>query len=230
MTARVIAHRGVRHRRDGSAIRENTLEAFERAMSIGAEGIELDVRRTADDVLVVHHDAHLPDGAMLREVDSADLPDWLPTLADALETCRDIWLNIEVKNLPSDPDYDADFGISLAVAGLIQAFDATDRVLVSSFDFQSVQRIRSYDPAIAIAWLVWQAGPVQIVERARGAVDAIHPHELLIDRHLVDLARAAGLMVNAWTVNDPDRVLQIDGYRVDGIITDNVPMALDVLR
>lgn len=230
MTARVIAHRGARHRRNGSAIRENTLEAFERAIAIGSEGIELDVRRTADDVLVVHHDAHLPDGAMLRAVDSTDLPQWLPTLAEALETCRDIWLNIEVKNLPSDPDYDADFGISLAVAGLLQAYDAVDRVMVSSFDFQSVQRIRACEPRIPIAWMVWEAGPVQLIERARGVVDAVHPHELLIDRRLMGLARSAGLAVNAWTVNHPDRVLELDRLRVDGIITDNVPMALDVLR
>ncbi|MFW2383390.1 MAG: glycerophosphodiester phosphodiesterase, partial [Acidimicrobiales bacterium] len=132
MSARVIAHRGARTRRDGSRIRENTLEAFERAIKLGADGIDFDVRRTADDVLVIHHDVHLDDGRRVREIDSSELPEWLPTLAEALEVCSDTWLNIEVKNLPGDPDYDETYGISLAVAALVQAFEATDRVHVSS--------------------------------------------------------------------------------------------------
>ncbi len=230
MSARVIAHRGAPYRRVGSHIRENTLEAFERALERGVEGIELDVRRTADDVLVVHHDVHVENGPMVREIHSDDLPEWLPTLAEALEVCADTWLNIEVKNLPGDPDYDETFGISLAVAALVRAFDAADRVLVSSFDFNSVQRIREHDPDIPIGWIVWgQANPAQMVHRAAGSVDALHPSEMLIDRPLVEMCRDAGLAVHAWTVNDPDRVLELHRMRVDGIVTDEVAMALNVL-
>ncbi len=230
MAAKVIAHRGVTHRRDGSAIRENTLEAFVRAMELGAEGIELDVRRSADDVLMIHHDAHISDGTIIGQTQSGDLPQWMPTLAEALEVCKDTWLNIEIKNMPSDPDYDADYGISVAVAGLIRAFDAADRVLVSSFDFASIQRIRDTDPLIPIGWLIWgQADPAQIIGRSEGMVDAIHPHEMLVDPHLMSLARDAGLIVNTWTVNDPDRVLELHKMRVNAIVTDNVPMAMDVL-
>ena len=73
---RVIAHRGA------SAVeRENTLEAFRAAVRLNADGIELDVRRTANDVLVVHHDAHLPDGRAIIELHDNELPDWVPTLA-----------------------------------------------------------------------------------------------------------------------------------------------------
>ncbi len=230
MATRVIAHRGVTHRRDGSKIRENTLEAFERAIELGVEGIELDVRRSADDVLMIHHDAHISDGSLIAATNSADLPEWMPTLADALEVCKDTWLNIEIKNMPTDPDYDADYGISLAVAGLIKAFDAEERVLVSCFDFSSICRLREEAHDIPIGWLIWgsvDAG--QIIDRARGAVDAIHPHEMLVDRTLMGMARDAGLMVNTWTVNDADRVLELHRLRVDAIVTDQVPMALDVL-
>ncbi|MBT8239732.1 MAG: glycerophosphodiester phosphodiesterase [Acidimicrobiia bacterium] len=230
MAARVIAHRGAPTRRDGSRIRENTLEAFERAMELGADGIDFDVRRTSDDVLVVHHDVHLDDGRQLREIHSSELPDWLPTLAEALEICSDTWLNIEVKNLPGDPDYDETFGISLAVAALVQAFHASDRVHVSSFDFGSVQRIRENDPSIRIRWIVWgQANPTQMVVRAAGTVDAVHPSEMLVDRTLMAMCKEAKLEVITWTVNDPIRLVELHGLRVDGIVTDQVAMARNVL-
>jgi glycerophosphoryl diester phosphodiesterase len=230
MAPRVIAHQGAPTRVDGSRIRLNTLEAFELAIELGAEGIDFDVRRTADDVLVVHHDVHLDDGRMVRNIHSDDLPDWMPTLAEALEVCADTWLNIEVKNLPGDPDYDETFGISLAVAALVHAFDASERVLVSSFDFGSVQRIRDNDPAISVGWIVWgQANPMQIVSRAAGAVDALHPSEMLVDNTLVKMCRDADLQVITWTVNDPQRLLELHRLRVDGIVTDEISMARSVL-
>lgn len=230
MAARVIAHRGAGSRRDGSLLRENSLEAFQRAIELGADGIDFDVRRTADDVLVVHHDVHLDDGRRLHEIHSSELPEWLPTLAEALEVCTDTWLNIEVKNLPGDPDYDETYGISLAVAALVQAFDAADRVHVSSFDFGSVQRIRDNDPSIPIGWIVWgQANPMQMVGRAAGAVDALHPSEMLVNRTLVKMCKEAGLDVITWTVNDPDRVVELHTLRVDGIVTDEIGMARNVL-
>lgn len=230
MAARVIAHRGACTRRDGSRIRDNTVEAFERAIQLGADGIDFDVRRTADDVLVVHHDVHLDDGRRVRDIHSSEMPKWLPTLADALEVCADTWLNIEVKNLPGDPDYDATYGISLAVAALVQAFDAAGRVHVSSFDFGSVQRIREHHPAIQIGWIVWgQANPLQMIGRAAGTVDALHPSEMLVDRTLMQMCRKAELDVITWTVNDPDRLVELHSLRVDGIVTDEIAMARNVL-
>ena len=230
MAARVIAHRGAANKRDGSPIRKNTLAAFERAIELGVEGIELDVRRTADDVLVIHDEALIDDGVCIRNVHSDDIPQWMPTLVEALEVCQDTWLNIEIQNLPGDPDYDETFGISMAVAALITAFEAQQRVLVSSLDFGSIQRIRENDPTIPIGWIVWgQVNPMQMVERAAGTVDALHPSEMLIDKTLMEMCREANLLVNAWTVNDPDRVLEMHRLRVDGIVTDEIQMALNVL-
>ena len=113
----VIAHRGARE-----AARENTLPAFRLAREFGAEWVELDARRTADGVVVVHHDAQLADGRVLAELTVDELPDFIPSLAEALEECNGMGVNIEIKNLPSDPDYDADHLVSEAVAGLVQAY------------------------------------------------------------------------------------------------------------
>lgn len=215
----VIAHRGA-----SADHPENTIEAFVGAKEQGADGIELDVRLSADDVLVLHHDAHLADGRMIREVTSADLPTSIPSLAEALEATEPLFTNIELKNLRSDPDYDAAEGLSIAVAGLIAAFDAHQRVLVSSFDLDNVLRIRATDDAVPLGWLVWgQADPGQLIARAQAhALQAIHPHDLLVDAAFVRRAHDAGIDVNVWTVDDVDRGRALAEMGVDAIIT-NTP-------
>lgn len=223
---RVVAHRGA-----SVAFRENTIDAFVGAADLGATGIELDVRRTADDVLVVHHDVHLEDGRMVRETSADDLPDWVPTLVDVLDAVGDLWVNIEVKNHPTDPDYDAEHGISIAVAALVDAFDVRDRVLVSSFDLESLMRIREVDPTIPLGWLVWaQADPGQLIGRAEArGMEAIHPHDVLVDRFFVEQAHAAGLAVNVWTVDDPERIQALATAGVDAIITNVPDVAVEAL-
>lgn len=215
----IVAHRGA-----SADHPENTIEAFIGAKDQGADGIELDVRLSADDVLVLHHDAHLSDGRMVREVMSADLPKSVPSLAEALEATNPLFTNIELKNLRSDPDYEAAEGLATAVAGLVAAFEAHDRVLVSSFDLDAVLRIRSTDPAVPLGWLVWgQADPVQLIARVEAhGLQAIHPHDLLVDAAFVERAHHAGLAVNVWTVDDADRGRALVEMGVDSIIT-NTP-------
>ena len=223
----VIGHRGA-----SATHPENTLEAFRAAAEAGAGGVELDVRRTADDVLVVHHDAQLADGRILRTLTADELPPSLPTLAEALEVCGELCVNIEVKNTPADPDYDAEHGLSVAVAGLVRAYDVVDHVIVSSFSIETVDRLKSIDPEIPTAWLVWggQADPMSLIARAQAhGHDAIHPHELLVDANFVAMARGAGLVVNVWTVNDPDRIRELASFGVDGIITDDPAAARTAL-
>lgn len=234
---RVVAHRGA-----SATHHENTIEAFRAAVEQGAHGIELDVRLSKDEVLVVHHDAHLADGTLLRNLTVEELPDWVPTLGEALDAVGpDQWVNIEIKNAPDEPDYDDDHRISIAVAGLVASTILTeppeptadpktvarslaDRVMISSFNVDSVHRIRTMDPNLPLALLVWgQADPASLIGRAEAhGFEAIHPHDLLVDRSFVERARAAGLQVNVWTVDDPDRIVELAGFGVDGIIT-NVP-------
>ena len=90
----VIAHRGA-----SRAERENTLEAFRRAGLMGADAVELDVRRTADGAMAIHHDASLSDGRVICELQSVDLPAHIPMLSAALDACEGMWVNIEIKNL-----------------------------------------------------------------------------------------------------------------------------------
>lgn len=223
---RIIGHRGA-----SATHPENTIEAFRAAAELGAHGVELDVRRTADDVLIVFHDAHLPSGEVIREVMAADLPSSIPTLAQALDACADTWLNVEMKNLPDDPDYDAEHGLSVSVAALIMAFDAAERVIVSSFNIGAIDRLRTVEPAIPTAWLVWGgADPASLIARSVAhGVQAIHPNDLLVDKGFVDRAHDAGLEVNVWTIDEPDRIRQLVAMGVDGIITNHPAQALAAL-
>ena len=215
----VMAHRGA-----STAAAENTLPAFRLARELGADWVELDARLSADGVVVVHHDAHLSDGRMVADISSENLPEYVPSLAEALEECDGMGVNIEIKNLPGDPDYDADHAVVDAVAGLAQAYLGPERTLVSSFNMDSVDRLHRVDPSLPCAWLFFEmTDPAAVVERAVAhEMAAIHPFDRLVDRALVTRAHDAGLAVNVWTVDDPERMVELIDFGVDGICT-NVP-------
>src|SRR5215212_2876995 len=99
----VIAHRGA-----SRAEPENTIRAFRRAARMGSDAVELDVRRTLDGALVVHHNPGLPDCRVIAATDAADLPASVATLEAALDACAGMWVNVEIKNDPAEPDFDPD--------------------------------------------------------------------------------------------------------------------------
>lgn len=222
----VIAHRGA-----AQDHRENTCEAFAAAVALGADWVELDVRRSADDVLVVCHDAHLPDGRVIVDVPYDELPAWVPTLAEALDACQGAKVNIEIKNDPDAPDYDADHQISDAVVGLAIAYRDHADLLVSSFNIETVRRIRAIDTAMPVGLVTYELlSPDMVIERAVGAgLTSLHPWEPTVDRRLVERMHDAGLVCNTWTVNAPDRMRDLATIGVDGIITDDVTAARKVL-
>ncbi len=232
---RVIAHRGA-----SQAERENTLEAFRVAVALHADGVELDVRRTANDVLVVHHDAHLADGRAIIDLHDDELPDWVPTLAEVMDVCRDpasereFVINIEIKSAPNDPDYDAEHQVSAAVAGLVMGWGIGEHlgeVIVSSFDIEALNRIRAIDPGIPTAYLTFEVlAPELLVNRVIAAGhSAIHPYFASTSKALVDAAHAAGIEVNVWTVNEPDQIAQLAAIGADSVITDVPDVAREVL-
>ena len=162
---KIVAHRGA-----SKAEPENTIRAFRTAGQMGADAVELDVRRTRDGVLVVHHDPHLPDGRVIIDTDRADLGPSVPTLGEALDACAGMWVNVEVKNDPTEPDFDpADAIADDTMAALIDRGEP-ERWLISSFRLETIDRCRSIADAAAVpirtAWLT------TVVRRRRVA-----PHE-----------------------------------------------------
>jgi glycerophosphoryl diester phosphodiesterase len=214
----VIAHRGA-----SAALPQNTNEAFRLAVEMGADWIELDVRRSRDDVLIISHDAHLPDGRFIVEHDHADLPDSVPTLAEALEACEGAKVNVEIKNEPDDPDYDAEHQISDATVGLALAYRDPADLLFTSFNLDTVKRIQAVNPELPVG-LVTGFDVMQIqmlLEYAMEAgMDAIIPYDRTVDGRFIERSHEAGLIVNTWTVNDEDRMRELIGLGIDGLITD----------
>jgi glycerophosphoryl diester phosphodiesterase len=221
----VIAHRGAwgRHR-------ENTLEAFVEARRLGADGVELDVRASADGALVVHHDAEIPGVGSVARLRVAELPPWVPLVAAALEACAGMTSVLEIKNLPTEPDWDPSEAVATSLAALVGGREADD-VVVSSFSLATLGAVHSADPALATAWLTLpgfdQSQALRtVVERGHRQ---LHPHHRGVNAALVEEAHGAGVAVTTWTVDDPARMGELAGMGVDAIITNVPDVALSVL-
>ena len=227
----VIGHRGASEARP-----ENTVEAFRHAAELGADWVELDVRRTADDALVIHHDAVLPDGRVIVELAAAELPATVATLAEALAACAGMGVNIEIKNVRPDPDFDPGDRVAGAVAELLLAGDvlgdiALVDILVTSFNPRTVAVMGELAPSVRTGQLLFDLSAPEVAAAAvaRAAADghvSINPWDPFVDEALMARAGDAGLLVYPWTVDDPDRMRALIDLGVAGIIT-NVP---DVAR
>jgi glycerophosphoryl diester phosphodiesterase len=228
LSVAILGHRGASVARP-----ENTIDAFLEAARQGADGVELDVRRGRDGALVVHHDAVLADGRAIADLDVADLPPAVPLLAAALEACADLAVvNVEIKNMPGDSDHDPDEYLAGAVAALIADAGLYDRVLVSCFSLATIDRVAELDGDIRRGYLTsprWDQ--LHSLERAveRGH-HAIHPHHVSVSHELVSAAHDAGLAVNTWTVDEPERIRWLAAAGVDAVITNVPDLAIAVLK
>jgi glycerophosphoryl diester phosphodiesterase len=228
----VIGHKGA-----AGLAPANSLAAFRVARDVGADGVELDVRRTADGTLAVHHDATLPDGRRLLNLGRAQLPDAITTLPAVLDACEGLALvNVEIKNWPLDGDFDESLEIADDVVAALVARppEERDRYVVSCFHLATIDRVRELAPDLVTGWLVGLVGPDDGSQVIAEAVDhghqALHPHHALVTPGLVERAHAEEMAVNTWTCNDPDRIRWLAGDAgVDGIVTDVPDVALRVL-
>src|SRR5690606_13742693 len=103
----------------------------------GADAIELDVRRTGDDRLVVHHDPSIADGRAIRELSAGELPGWVPEMSDALDACGAVVVNVEIKNDPHEPDHDPTDWVAEQVARVLERRGDPARWLISSFRYDT---------------------------------------------------------------------------------------------
>jgi glycerophosphoryl diester phosphodiesterase len=220
----VIAHRGA-----SKAQRENTLAAFRAAGEMGADAVELDVRRSNDGVLVVHHNPHYGDGRLVAATNFADLPEGVPTLAEALDACVGMWVNVEIKNDPSEPDFDPSESIADETIAHLIARDEDHRWLISCFRIETVDRCRALAPQITTAWLC-NLAPEGIARRLmqQGHL-ALHPWVAMLTRETIESCHAEGVQVNTWTCDDPARMAELIEWGADGICTNVPDVALRVL-
>jgi glycerophosphoryl diester phosphodiesterase len=228
----VIAHRG------GAALApENTLDAFDNGLALGADGIELDVRLSRDGQVVVHHDATLERTTSLRGPVAERSTDELaaakvPTLRAVLLRYPATRVIIEIK--------ESNVRIARLVVDEIRAAGAVDRVCVGSFSRRPLQEVRRLEPALAtsaareeVRWALyrsWCRWPVmrtswvgyQIPETA-GTTRVVSP------RFIAD-AHRAGLGVQVWTVNSERDAEKLIGWGADALITDRPDLMVSLVR
>lgn len=225
----LIAHRGLPRRH-----RENTLPGFLAAQDSGADGWELDVHRTADGVIVVHHDPILPASAGARSGQPIAAMTWgdlqsaivgaagetIPTLDAVLASAAPATtVYVEAKAA----------AIEAEVLACCDRHPAV-RTAVHSFDHRVAAAVSVAAPPRPTGILVdsYLIDPVHAL-RAAHARD-YWPHRLMVDETLVDRVHGAGGRVIVWTVNDIAEARQLAAWGVDGICTDIVDEMVAAFR
>ena len=241
-----IAHRGA----SGSAP-ENTLSAFRRALAIGVDAIELDLHGTKDGEIVAIHDATLDRttnlSGLVREktlptIKLADAGGWfhpdfggeqvqvdattvktvarelVPTLAEALECISgDAIALLEIK----------DSTIGEVVVRKVREMNALEQVVIISFHTSVLQDVRGLEPRIPTGWLIGNhsndVSPVHLCQRLGelgcNLLNVYHP---LITAEFAYQIRRRGVALWCWTVDDLDRMREMENFGVQGI-TSNYP-------
>ncbi len=223
----VFAHRGCTVGYD-----ENTLEAFAEAKRLGADGVELDVRLTADGALAVHHDPVIQGLGPVAELTVTDLPSNVPLLAEALAVCDGLEVDVEIKNDPAQPGYDPGVSVAALTAAVIAEAGWTERVIVSSFQASTLRAAQVADGGLRLGalWPVFTDADAALALAVEEGWHAVHPFVTAVGPALVERAHGAGLAVNVWTVKSPQDLATLVQLGVDGVITDLLAEALSIAR
>ena len=228
----VLAHRGASRRAP-----ENTVEAFEIARELGADGVELDVRRTLDGVLVVSHDPVVEGLGLLVEHRFAHVRATVPrvaTLDEAFDALTGMIVNVEIKCFPTEPDADPERLVARGVVELIARRDLYAQVIVSSFELDAVDVVRTLDPRVTTAWLTSGLSPATTLPIAAARGHAwLHPDRATMSAAVVETAvreaEAQQIRLDVWTVDEPGDITMLAAAGVDAIITNVPDIALSVL-
>lgn len=229
----VWAHRGASGW-DRQYAPENTMPAFRKAVEMGADGIEFDVQMTKDSKIVICHDERIDRTARghgyikdftLSELKKIDFGKphveygfvEIPTLEEVLQYTQklDINLNIELKN--GVIYYDK---LEEKTADMVRCFGMEDRVIYSSFNHYSLEKLRKYAPKAKIGLLIrndYVRVPIDL--KYFGAI-AIHPPVGIVTREYVELCHRHNVKVHTWVVDNPLMMNDIIKMGVDAFITD----------
>jgi glycerophosphoryl diester phosphodiesterase len=203
----------VAHRGDWSDASENTIAAFQAAERAGADMIELDVRRTADNGVAVVHDPTLQRvwGSSLAVAESA-LGELcavgVATLEEAL-SCVDIPVMV-------------DYTLADVVEPALHVISDFDRVLFAGGNIEGHRRLRALAPAarIALTWTERELPPVALLEEL--GIKYFNPPHDLVDAHVVETMHDRGYKVSTWTVDEPGEMRRVVDCGADAVITNRV--------
>ncbi|MEM7115998.1 MAG: glycerophosphodiester phosphodiesterase [Chloroflexota bacterium] len=249
-----FAHRGER-----GHYPENTMLAFDNAVALGVDALEIDVHATADGEIVVIHDPTVnrtTNGhGCVRDMTLAELQlldagfHWtndrgrtfpfrgqgltIPTLAEVFETYPDLWINIDIKQ--------HDLRIIFPFVRLAYEHNMIDKVMVGSFDDKTIYFLRESCPEMATAASMTEVRRLFLLSKLRldrlywGDAEALQIPEKygnmrLITRHFVQAAHRNDMAVHVWTVNKTADMERLLDLGVDGIISDYPKRLLRLLN
>jgi glycerophosphoryl diester phosphodiesterase len=219
----IIAHRG-----GSSLARENTIAAFEEAIVLQADWIELDVRSTQDGVLIVHHDPVIQEQPIKfltwAEVQALDAE--VPTLEAAIACCKGrIRMDVEIKK----PENEA------AVVQLLQEHLAIEEFVITSFYLASLRAVKECGtPGIGLGFLMDHENLLALAEeevlgkylQAMG-VRFVAPSWQIVDSPVLSKIIPAEMPFWVWTVNDEGTMRKLmQNERVAAIVTDDPGLGL----
>lgn len=226
-----IGHRGAKGHEA-----ENTLASFQKALELGADGIEFDIRLSADGRLIVIHDETVDrttDGTgrvsdfSLQELKTFRINKHyqIPELSEVFDLVNSNYLiNIELKEYETtDP-----------VVALIQQYISENNrnytdFLISSFDWTALQQVRNLDAAIPLGVLTETDLDLALAFAKFIQAETLHPYYHLLTLENTTKIQQAGIQVFPWTINEPEDLQKIKNFGVNGIITD-FPERMQITR
>jgi glycerophosphoryl diester phosphodiesterase len=207
----LLGHRGARASRH---VPENSLGSFELCLQHGCDGFEFDVRRSADGEAVICHDASAG-GKSIEKTSARNLG--LPTLEEVFrQFSSHAFLDIELKVT----------GLEQRTIAALHQYPPHRGYVVSSFLPEVLSAINVLDATIPLGFLC--ESREQLRQWFQSPAVWIIPQVKLVDRELVDEARASGKKTMVWTVNDAEKMRQLSGWGVDAIISDDTALAAQV--
>ena len=236
MKPEIWAHRGA-----SFFAPENTLPAFSLAADMGADGVEFDIQLTKDGEIVVIHDEKVDrttDGqgyvkdfslAEIKKLNAAKSGGFveIPTLTEVFELLRPTTLRINVEFKTGIVYYDS---IEEKAFALAEKFGLVDRILWSSFNHYSCQKVKELSELADIA-LLSASGIFVTAEQCKSlGASAMHPNiRQLHHPRLVEDCDLRGVKLRVWTVDKPDDFRLAIQQKVDGIFTNRIDMAKEAL-
>jgi glycerophosphoryl diester phosphodiesterase len=210
----LLGHRGARATR---SVPENTLESFDLALAHGCDGFEFDVRLTADGRAVICHDSVI-EGLEVADAEATDLTH-LPHLESVLDRyVQQAFLDIEIK-VP---------GLEKSVLSALQLHPPRRGYVVSSFLPEVLRVLRELDADVPLGLICEDSG--QLAAWKRLPVQYVIPHHTLVDQDLVRSLHGDEKKILVWTVNRREAIRHFRDVDIDGIISDDTRLLVEVLK
>ncbi|MBY9011197.1 MAG: hypothetical protein KGD70_02365 [Candidatus Lokiarchaeota archaeon] len=228
----IIGHKGA-----SSITPENTLKAFQKAIELKADYVEFDIHITKDSEIVIMHDSDTFNATgvkgLIKDMTLSQIKNLnagegekVPTLRELIGIARKkIGLQIEIKSK----------NLLDILIQILNKEDLMSTSILSCFMLDELLKLKLLEPSVKVGLLLpEELVRLKIIKRkivkiAQNNFYSLHPHYSVTNKEIVEFAHSYGLKVITWTVNDGEIMDKLIEIGVDGIITDDISLANEVL-